>query len=105
MYKGTNASAGIGICKAALIKEVEMVIRPDKVASVESEVQRFRGALAETVAQTKALAEDLATKVGEKEAERGVTEIEIPESNFFLLVSSLSWTTNKPQPNPMTNNH
>ena len=57
MYKGTNASAGIGIGKAALIKEVEMVIRPDKVASVESEVQRFRGALAETVAQTKALAE------------------------------------------------
>ena len=69
MFKGTNASAGIGIGKAAVIKEVEMVIRPDKVASVETEVQRFRGALAETVAQTKALADDLATKVGEKEAE------------------------------------
>ena len=52
MFKGTNASAGIGIGKAAVIKEVEMVIRPDKVASVETEVQRFRGALAETVAQT-----------------------------------------------------
>ena len=69
MFKGTNASAGIGIGKAAIIKEVEMVIRPDKVASVETEVQRFRGALANTVAQTKALADDLATKVGEKEAE------------------------------------
>ena len=69
MFKGTNASAGIGIGKAAVIKEVEMVIRPDKVASVEAEVQRFRGALADTVAQTKALADDLATKVGEKEAE------------------------------------
>ena len=69
MFKGTNASAGIGIGKAAIIKEVEMVIRPDKVTSVESEVQRFRGALADTVAQTKALADDLATKVGEKEAE------------------------------------
>lgn len=69
MFKGTNASAGIGIGKAAIIKEVEMVIRPDKVASVETEVMRFRGALADTVAQTKALADDLATKVGEKEAE------------------------------------
>ena len=69
MFKGTNASAGIGIGKAAVIKEVEMVIRPEKVASVEAEVQRFRGALADTVAQTKALADDLATKVGEKEAE------------------------------------
>ena len=69
MFKGTNASAGIGIGKATVIKEVEMVIRPEKVASVEAEVQRFRGALADTVAQTKALADDLATKVGEKEAE------------------------------------
>ena len=60
MFKGTNASAGIGIGKAAIIKEVEMVIRPDKVASVETEVQRFRGALADTVAQTKALEETLA---------------------------------------------
>ena len=69
MFKGTNASAGIGIGKAAIIKEVEMVIRPDKVASVETEVTRFRGALADTVAQTKALEETLATRVGEKEAE------------------------------------
>ena len=69
MFKGTNASAGIGIGKAAIIKEVEMVIRPDKVASVETEVTRFRGALADTVAQTKSLEETLATRVGEKEAE------------------------------------
>lgn len=69
MFKGTNASVGIGIGKAAIIKEVEMVIRPDKVASVETEVTRFRGALADTVAQTKALEETLATRVGEKEAE------------------------------------
>ncbi|MCI9047054.1 MAG: phosphoenolpyruvate--protein phosphotransferase [Hungatella sp.] len=69
MFKGTNASAGIGIGKAAIIKEEEMVIRPDKVASVETEVTRFRGALADTVAQTKALEETLATRVGQKEAE------------------------------------
>ena len=69
MFKGTNASAGIGIGKAAIIKEEEMVIRPDKVASVETEVTRLRGALADTVAQTKALEETLATRVGQKEAE------------------------------------
>ena len=31
MFKGTNASAGIGIGKAAIIKETELVIRPEKV--------------------------------------------------------------------------
>ena len=31
MFKGTNASAGIGIGKAAIIKENELVIRPEKV--------------------------------------------------------------------------
>ena len=31
MFKGTNASAGIGIGKAAIIKENELVLRPEKV--------------------------------------------------------------------------
>ena len=82
MYKGTNASAGIGIGKAAIIKEVEMVIRPDKVANGQTEVERFRDALSETVAQTKALAEDLATKVGEKEAE-------IMQGHLMLLLDPM----------------
>ena len=69
MFKGTNASAGIGIGKAAIIKESELVIRPEKVIDGAAEVERFKGALAETIAQTEALAADLATRVGEKEAE------------------------------------
>lgn len=69
MYKGTNASAGIGIGKAAIIKEVEMVIKQNKVSDTVAEVERFRGALADTMARTEELARDLATKVGEKEAE------------------------------------
>ena len=69
MFKGTNASAGIGIGKAAIIKETELVIRPEKVIDGAAEVERFKGALAETTAQTEALAADLATRVGEKEAE------------------------------------
>ena len=69
MFKGTNASAGIGIGKAAIIKETELVIRPEKVIDGAAEVERFKGALAETIAQTETLAADLATRVGEKEAE------------------------------------
>ena len=69
MFKGTNASAGIGIGKAAIIKENELVIRPEKVIDGAAEVERFKGALAETIAQTETLAADLATRVGEKEAE------------------------------------
>ncbi len=69
MFKGTNASAGIGIGKAAIIKENELVIRPEKVIDGAAEVERFKGALAETIAQTEMLAADLATRVGEKEAE------------------------------------
>lgn len=69
MFKGTNASAGIGIGKAAIIKENELVIRPEKVIDGAAEVERFKGALAETIAQTETLAADLATRVEEKEAE------------------------------------
>ena len=32
MYRGTNASAGIGIGKAVVIKEEEFIIRQDKAA-------------------------------------------------------------------------
>lgn len=45
MYKGTNASEGIGIGKAAIIKEQELVITPDKVADTAAEVTRFKGCL------------------------------------------------------------
>lgn len=69
MFKGTNASAGIGIGKAAIIKENELVIRPEKVIDGAAEVERFKGALAETIAQTETLAADLVTRVGAKEAE------------------------------------
>ena len=45
------------------------MIRPEKVIDGAAEVERFKGALAETIAQTETLAADLATRVGEKEAE------------------------------------
>ena len=68
-YKGTSASAGIGIGKAVIVEEIRLVIAMQAVTDVEEEVQRFKGALDETIKATEKLAEDLATRVGEKEAE------------------------------------
>ena len=82
MYKGTNASAGIGTAKAAIIKEVEMVIKPDRVTDGQAEVERFRGALNETLAQTEKIAAELAEKVGEKEAE-------IMQGHLMLLMDPM----------------
>ena len=45
MYRGTSASAGIGIGRAAVIKEEELVIRQEKVSDSKAEVERFRDAL------------------------------------------------------------
>ncbi len=69
MYKGTNASAGIGIGKVAVVEEKELVIAREAVADSEAEIQRFKGALEVARKQTEELAADLATRVGEKEAE------------------------------------
>lgn len=69
MYKGTNASAGIGIGKVAVVEEKELVIAREAVADSEREIQRFKGALEVARKQTEELAADLATRVGEKEAE------------------------------------
>lgn len=82
MYQGTNASAGIGIGQAAIIKEVEMVIKPDRVSDGQAEVERFQGALAQTLEQTEKLAEELARKVGEKEAE-------IMQGHLMLLMDPM----------------
>ncbi len=69
MYKGTSASAGIGIGTAVIVEEAELVIRRENVEDEAAEVERFKGALDKTMKDTEALAADLATRVGEKEAE------------------------------------
>lgn len=69
MYKGTNASAGIGIGKVVVVEEQELVIKREMVTDPQAEVQRFKGALETSMKQTQDLAADLATRVGEKEAE------------------------------------
>lgn len=69
MLKGTSASAGIGIGKAVIVEEKELKVKKETVADVEAEKVRFRAASAQAAAETDALAKDLATRVGEKEAE------------------------------------
>lgn len=69
MYKGTNASDGIGIGTVAIVEEAELVIIKREIGDAEAEVQRFKGALETTVSETQRMAEDLASRVGEKEAE------------------------------------
>ena len=43
MFKGTSASAGIGIGKAVIVEEAELVITRNEVADAEAEIQRFKG--------------------------------------------------------------
>lgn len=69
MFQGTNASSGIGIGKAVIVEEVNLVIKRETVADAAAEVARFKGALDRTMKETEEMAADLATRVGEKEAE------------------------------------
>ncbi len=69
MCKGTGASAGIGIGRAVIVEEKELVIKRETVTDTAAEVRRFKEALEVSKSQTEALAEDLGKRVGEKEAE------------------------------------
>lgn len=82
MLKGTNASSGIGIGNAVIVEEKELVIRREAVADAAAEVERFKGALDTTLKKTEELAADLATRVGEKEAE-------IMQGHMMLLMDPM----------------
>ncbi len=82
MYKGTSASSGIGIGTAVIVEEKELVIARETVADAAAEVERFKGALNKTMEDTERLAADLATRVGEKEAE-------IMQGHLMLLMDPM----------------
>ena len=69
MYKGTGASAGIGIGTAVVVEESELVIERREISDTEAEIQRFRSAVDRTIADTERMAQDLASRPGEQEAE------------------------------------
>lgn len=82
MLKGTNASSGIGIGNAVIVEEKELVIKRETVTDTAAEVGRFKGALDATLKKTEELAADLATRVGEKEAE-------IMQGHMMLLMDPM----------------
>ena len=82
MLKGTNASSGIGIGNAVIVEEKELVIKRETVRDAAAEVERFKGALDLTLKKTEELAADLATRVGEKEAE-------IMQGHMMLLLDPM----------------
>lgn len=82
MLKGTNVSSGIGIGNAVIVEEKELVIRREAVTDAAAEVERFKGALDTTLKKTEELAADLATRVGEKEAE-------IMQGHMMLLMDPM----------------
>ena len=79
MYTGIGASAGIGIGSVVIVKEPSLEYTRKPVSDTAAEVERFQAALNECVDKTTAMAEDMKTRVGEKEAE-------ILEGHILLLM-------------------
>ena len=69
MVSGTGASAGIGIGKVVILKEETLEIKRETIADAEAEKVRFKKAVEKSIEDTKALADDMAQRIGEKEAE------------------------------------
>lgn len=69
MFKGTSASGGIGIGKVTIVSDVQLTIKRETVADAAAEMERFKSALEKFIENTNALAEDMAVRIGEKEAE------------------------------------
>lgn len=69
MFKGTSASAGIGIGKAVNVEEAELKIKREAITDPEAEKARFWTAAKQAMEEIGSLAKELATKVGKKEAE------------------------------------
>ena len=69
MARGTGASAGIGIGKAAIMREEKLVIENTGIEDAEAEKERFKSAVEQSIADVSALADDMASRIGEKEAE------------------------------------
>lgn len=79
MYTGIGASAGIGIGSVVIVKEPSLEYSNTSVNDVVSEKERFNSALDKCIAKTQVMAEDMKTRVGEKEAE-------ILEGHVLLLM-------------------
>lgn len=79
MYTGIGASAGIGIGSVVIVKEPSLAYDNVTVSDAVAEKERFNNALEKCIAKTQAMAEDMKTRVGAKEAE-------ILEGHVLLLM-------------------
>ena len=62
MARGTGASAGIGIGKAAILREEKLVIENTGIEDAEAEKERFKSAVEQSIADVSALADDMASE-------------------------------------------
>ena len=69
MYKGVNASEGIGIGNVMVAVEPDLSFEPHEVADAAAEKQRYADALAVFCEKTQAQADHMKETVGEAEAE------------------------------------
>lgn len=69
MLKGIGASKGIGIGTIIKIEETELNITDKPVSDKDKEYKRFTDAMDAFIARTLAMAENMKSRVGEKEAE------------------------------------
>ncbi len=69
MYKGVNASEGIGIGNVMVAVEPDLSFEPHEVADAAAEKQRYAEALAVFCEKTQAQADQMKETVGEAEAE------------------------------------
>ena len=69
MYKGVNASEGIGIGNVMVAVEPDLSFEPHEVADAAAEKQRYANALAVFCEKTQAQADHMKETVGEAEAE------------------------------------
>mgnify|MGYP003292562574 CR=1 FL=1 len=69
MKKGIGASQGYGIGHVVVIKEANLTFQTVTVSDVEAEKKRFQAALDVFMEKTQAMADDIKSRLGEKEAE------------------------------------
>ena len=69
MYKGISGSKGIGIGKAVIIEEKEIVIDEKTISDVDAEIARMKDAFEVFVKETNEMADNMEKTVGAKDAD------------------------------------
>ena len=87
MYKGVNASDGIGIGIARVAVEPDLSFDPTTVEDTDAELARYNAALDKFIAQTEEQMEHMKNTVGEKEA--GIMSVHIDIATDVEMVGQI----------------